>query len=348
MGGDERIEIQHQRIGGLEIIHDDGRFLLVEGIYELAGKDGDIPGGYDPFGLEISAGEILEHRAVDILGIIAVLHVLDEHLRSLHDIASGSHEHAIDVLFHRFQGDKDFSRIGFGTLRHDEIRDCLELASVIGDEPGILDESVILRDLIGHLDDALRRLLDIFDIGGADGHIVFVIDVAGIVRQAQISGVLLELGVRERIIAEIIDDALDLAHRDDVDARARQDERIEQIEDDENEKHFESEDHIEDIVLLGIYLQVEFLDIEKEVIGQPEIFDDLMLLLVLNIEAEAGEEIFGFFGLGDEKSIEILLLEQFLDLLAPPLVVEERMFRIDIDIDSPAVGDFLYGFEYFV
>jgi hypothetical protein len=67
-----------------------------------------------------------------------------------------------------------------------------------------------------------------------------------------------------------------------------------------------------------------------------------------NSESKTGEKIFGFFSFGDKKCIQILLLEEFFDLFASPFIVEERMFRIDINIDSPAIRDFLYGFEYLI
>ena len=67
-----------------------------------------------------------------------------------------------------------------------------------------------------------------------------------------------------------------------------------------------------------------------------------------NGKSQAGKEVFGFFCLGDEERIQIFSLEEFFDFFSPPLIIEERMFGIDINIDSPPVRHFLYGFEYFV
>ena len=100
------------------------------------------------------------------------------------------------------------------------------MTAVISDESGFLDERIIFWDLIDEFYGSLRRLLDIFDIGGADRHIIFVIDISGIIRHVKISGILLELGIGERIVTEVVNDAFYLARRDDIDTRARKDERI--------------------------------------------------------------------------------------------------------------------------
>lgn len=73
-----------------------------------------------------------------------------------------------------------------------------------------------------------------------------------------------------------------------------------------------------------------------------------MFFLMLDLESQTREEIFGLLGLGDEKRIKILFLKQFLDFLAPSFIIEKRMFRIDIDIDRPAVRNLFQRLEYFV
>ena len=93
---------------------------------------------------------------------------------------------------------------------------------------------------------------------------------------------------------------------------------------------------------------MKFFDIEEKIVGKPKIFDDLMFFLMKDIQAETGKKILGFFRLGDKKRIKIFLLEKLFDLFASSLIIKKRMFRIDINMDSPSVGHFLYSLEYFV
>lgn len=236
-------------------------------------------------GLQISAREIFERLTVDILSVIAVFHILDEYGRSFHDIPSGSHEHSLDIGLHGFEDYEHLARIVFRSLRDKKILGGHELTAILSHEPGILDERIIFGDLIDDFDGALGRLLDIFDIGRAYRHIVFIVDISGIIRDIEISGILFVLGIRKRIVTEIVDDALHLTGRNDIDAGAREDERIQEIEDHQHEKHFESEYHIEDIILLGIDLKMELFNIEEKIIDQSQIFDDLVLFLMQDSES---------------------------------------------------------------
>ena len=190
--------------------------------------------------------------------------------------------------------------------------------------------------------------MDIFNICSTDGHIIFVVDISGIIRYRKISRIFLKFCIRKWVVTEVIDNAFYLAGRDDIHTSAGENKRIEEIEDHEYKQDFEAEHHVEDIIFLGIDLEMEFFDIKEKIVSKSQIFDDFMFFLVENGKPQARKEVFGFFRLGDEQCIQIFFLEQFFDLFSSPFVVEERMFRIDINIDSPSVRHFLYGFEYFV
>lgn len=145
--------------------------------------------------------------SVDILSVITGLHVFYEYIRSFGDISPGSHEHSLDVGLHGFDDYKHFTGIPFRPLRYKEIFHRHELASVIRHESRVFQERIILGNLIDKLNRSLRRLLDIFDVRGTDGHIVFVVDISGIVRYRKISRIFLEFRIRKWVVAEVVDDA---------------------------------------------------------------------------------------------------------------------------------------------
>jgi len=109
-------------------------------------------------------------------------------------------------------------------LKHDEIFYCHKLASVIRHESRVFQERIIFGNLIDKLNRSLRRLLDIFDVRCTDGHIVFVVDISGIVRYSKISRIFLEFRVRKWVVTEVVDDAFYLACRNNIHTRAREDE----------------------------------------------------------------------------------------------------------------------------
>jgi len=90
---------------------------------------------------------------------------------------------------------------------------------------------------------------------------------------------------------------------------------------------------------------MKFFDIEEKIIRQSQNPEEFMLFLVDDLESQVSEEVSRFLCLGDEKSIDISFFQKLFDLTPPPFIIEKRMFRIDIDIDSPISGYFFQRFE---
>jgi hypothetical protein len=81
-------------------------------------------------------------------------------------------------------------------------------------------------------------------------------------------------------------------------------------------------------------------DIEEKIICQSYDSEEFMFLLMDDLESHVSEKISRLLCFGDEKSVYVSFLEKFFDLRSPPFIIKKRVFRVDIDIDSPIARDF--------
>jgi hypothetical protein len=319
---DDIIEEEQDAVLQCDILDDDIFFLLLDVFLEFSWKDIDIFLFDDSLRTQGSSGEIFHRHGIDLFEEDTLLQIFDIQFGSVLDVSSSSHQDIVVIFFHSF--DPDDLLAGYALVSCGDLRPVgrLEETAVIRDESGMRDEGVFFLRGIEDLYQPSGRVLDVLNIWGADRHIISVFDESRVERDADVSGITRKFLIRIGIITEIVDDGLYIFWGRDRQVCARQDEAVEQIEDTDDEEDLKLEDDIEDIVFLIISMEMKFLDIEDEEIDEVQYFHDFILLLMDDREPYPLEEFLGFFCLGDKKCIDMMLLDDLLYLLSPPLVLE--------------------------